>query len=151
MAWMKEKAPHPPHIELYLEQLEVLEADSDDEDEEAGGAEAGEAAPAATGGAAPSEVKGLMADADPTQEPAPPLPAGAAPPAEAGGDVVEVSEDDLKNVQQYSGKVYKALEDRVAFLEKRLEVVAEHGYDPKGKWEYKVEEEEEEDGNALVE
>ncbi len=151
MAWMKAKAPHPPHIELYLEQLEVLEADSDDEDEEAGGAEAGEAAPAATGGAAPSEVKGLMADADPTQEPAPPLPAGAAPPAEAGGDVVEVSEDDLKNVQQYSGKVYKALEDRVAFLEKRLENVAEHGYDPKGKWEYKVEEEEEEDGNALVE
>jgi len=149
MAWMEAKAPHPPHIKLYLEQLEELDADSDDE--EAGDAEAGEAAPAATGGAAPSEVQGLMADADPTNEPAPPLPAGAAPPAAAGEEVVHVSEEDLQNVQQYSGKVYKALEERVAYLEKRLECVAEHGYDPKGKWEYKAEEEEEEDGNAVVE
>lgn len=157
MKWMAEKNPHPPHIALYLEQLAKLEADSDDEDEEAGDAEAAPA-PAATGGAAQSEVQGLMADApteeparsdDPTEEPAPPLPPGAEKLAAAGEDVVEVSEEDLKNVRQYSDKVYKALEDRVAFLEKKLEDVAEHGYDPKGKWEYKAEEEEEEDDSLM--
>ena len=149
MEWMKEKAPHPPHIELYLTQLEKLEADSDDEE---GDPEAGEAAPpaAATGGATQSEVQGLMTD--PTSQPAPaapPSPDGAAETAAAGElPVLEVNHEDLKNVEQWSAKrteqQIKKLEDRIGDLERKLEVVAEHGYDPRGKWEYKAEEEEEE-------
>lgn len=147
MAWMKAKAPHPPHIELYMNQLEKLEADSDDEEEEEGDPEAGEAAPpaAATGGATQSEVQGLMKD--PTSQPAPPPPAGAAETPAPGEEVVEVNVEDMKNVEKYSAKQnqqqIQKLEDRIGDLERKLEVVAEHGYDPRGKWEYKAEEEEE--------
>merc|ERR1719223_1468924 len=46
----------------------------------------------------------------------------------------------MKNVEKFSTKQQiKKLEDRVNYLENKLEVVAEHGYDPKGKWEYKGE------------
>jgi Ca2+/Na+ antiporter len=161
MKWMAEKAPHPPHIKAYIDAIDEKQdqEDADDEAEMSPDAEDGLAAPPATaaavptGGATEAEVGSLLAD-DPTAEPAPPPPLGAAAaPEQVGVEVIEVAEEDMKNVENYSTKKLqvevKELKEHIQKLEERLNTVAEHGHDPKGKWEYMAKEEEEEESDFM--
>ena len=151
MAWMEDKSPAPVHIRLYLDEIAEKEA-ADEADENGDGADDVEAnglsalpvgdSTKPTGGATAAEVGGLLAD--PTDEPAPKLEQTAAP---VSVEEVEVAHEDLENVKAYSTK---KLEQRIEILEQRLAYVAEHGWESKGKWEYKAVEEEEEEGNLIV-